>query len=98
MSTSVPGRSTYAGWFGAQVLLVVSSGSLVKSLPVMAMAYYAILRSWSRSVHTLSTLHVCAFTTHSTDSDTDDDEGDALEQAAVLPVGEISPITPLTAL
>ena len=45
-----------------QVLLVVSSGSLVKSLPVMAMAYFAILRSWSRSVHTLSTAaRVCLY-------------------------------------
>ncbi len=85
----------------AQVLLVVSSGSLVKSLPVMAMAYYGILRSWSRSVNTLSTLHVCAFTTQSTSSDTDDDDGDggAPEEAvAVSTLGDISPNTPLAAL
>ncbi|EIE27375.1 plastidic ADP/ATP translocase, partial [Coccomyxa subellipsoidea C-169] len=84
-----------------QVLLVVSSGSLVKSLPVMAMAYYGILRSWSRSVNTLSTLHVCAFTTQSTSSDTDDDDGDggAPEEAvAVSTLGDISPNTPLAAL
>ena len=45
-----------------QVLLVVSSGSLVKALPVMALAYFAILRSWSRSVAHLATMHICAFT------------------------------------
>ncbi|BDA47960.1 ADP,ATP carrier protein 1 [Coccomyxa sp. Obi] len=86
-----------------QVLLVVSSGSLVKSLPVMAMAYFAILRSWSRSVHTLSTLHVCAFTTHSMSIDEEsDDEGEpAPEQVAVLTettLGDISPQSPLAAL
>ena len=86
-----------------QVLLVVSSGSLVKSLPVMAMAYFAILRSWSRSVHTLSTLHVCAFTTHSMSIDEEsDEEGDAAsQQVAVLTettLGDISPQSPLAAL
>jgi hypothetical protein len=57
-----------------QVLLVFSSGSLTKSLPVMALAYFGILRAWSRSVATLATLHVCAFTTHSIDEDSEDDE------------------------
>ena len=46
----------------AQVLLVMSSGSLVKALPVMAVAYVAILRAWSRSVTHLATMHICAFT------------------------------------
>ncbi len=45
-----------------QVLLVVSSGSLIKALPVMAVAYFAILRAWSRSVAHLATMHICAFT------------------------------------
>ena len=45
-----------------QVLLVISSGSLIKALPVMAVAYFAILRAWSRSVANLATLHICAFT------------------------------------
>ena len=49
------------GWC-TQVLLVVSSGSLVKALPVMAVAYFAILRAWSRSVANLATMHICAFT------------------------------------
>lgn len=91
-----------------QVLLVVSAGSLVKSLPVMAVAYFSILRAWSRSVHTLSTLHVCAFTTHSMSTSSDDDSGDddgvgdgvGAEPAVILSssaLGDISPTSPLTA-
>ena len=47
-----------------QVLLVASSGSLTRSLPILAVAYYGILRAWSRSVVALAKLHVCSFEGH----------------------------------
>ncbi len=47
-----------------QVLLVASSGSLTRSLPILALAYYGILRAWSRSVYALAKLHVCSFEAH----------------------------------
>lgn len=72
------------------MLLVLSSGSLVKSLPVMAVAYFAILRAWSRSVVTLATLHVCAFTTHTIDEDSDGEE-----QPVVDLIGDMSPSSAL---
>ncbi|KAK9837115.1 hypothetical protein WJX81_003871 [Elliptochloris bilobata] len=47
-----------------QVLLVASSGSLTRSLPILAIAYFGILRAWSRSVVALAKLHVCSFEAH----------------------------------
>jgi hypothetical protein len=50
-----------------QVLLVASAGSMARTLPVLAIAYYGILFAWTRSVDKLSQLHVCAFTTEEED-------------------------------
>ena len=76
-----------------QVLLVISSGSLVKALPVMAVAYFAILRSWSRSVSHLATLHICAFT-HEEGAE---EVSGKLEQKGISAdavIGELSPSGP----
>ena len=43
---------------------MASSGSLTRSLPILAVAYYGILRAWSRSVVALAKLHVCSFEGH----------------------------------
>ena len=74
---------------------MVSSGSIAKSLPIMAAAYFGILRAWSTSVVDLSQMHVCAFTTHSldmdeTDSDAEDPE-DALDGIVRTEIGELAP-------
>ena len=76
-----------------QVLLVISSGSLVKALPVMAVAYFAILRSCSRSVSHLATLHICAFT-HEGEAE---EVSEKLEQKGIPAdtlIGELSPSGP----
>lgn len=80
-----------------QFLLVVSSGSIAKSLPIMAAAYFGILRAWSTSVNNLATMHVCAFTTHTIDmddtsSDSDvEDFDDTLQGVPTTQIGSISP-------
>lgn len=76
-----------------QVLLVVSSGSLTKALPVMAVAYFAILRAWSRSVSHLATLHICAFT----DAGAAEGVSEKLEQKGIptdAVIGELLPSGP----
>jgi len=63
-----------------QVLLVASSGSLTRSLPILALAYFGILRAWSRSVVALAKLHVCSFEAHSVAPRTGLDAGGAPAQ------------------
>ena len=77
----------------AQVLLVMSSGSLIKALPVMAVAYFAILRAWSRSVTHLATLHICAFT-HAPEAEAAAEKlaEEGIPSGAVI--GELSPSGP----
>ena len=58
-----------------QVLLLVAAGNMVKSLPFMAVAYFAILAAWKGAVVRLDTLHVCAF---SMDEDEEGEEGAGL--------------------
>jgi hypothetical protein len=78
-----------------QFLLVVSSGSIAKSLPIMAAAYFGILRAWSTSVVELSQMHVCAFTTHSMDMDETDSDAEDVEEhldgIVRTEIGELSP-------
>ena len=77
-----------------QVLLVMSSGSLVKTLPVMAVAYFAILRAWSRSVANLATLHICAFTKAAeAEGASGELEQDGVPANALI--GELSPSGPV---
>lgn len=45
-----------------QVLLVASAGSMTRSLPVLAIAYWSILIAWLSAVDRLSNHHVGAFT------------------------------------
>ena len=75
-----------------QVLLVMSSGSLVKTLPVMAVAYFAILRAWSRSVANLATLHICAFTKA---AEAEGASGELEGVPANALIGELSPSGPV---
>ena len=80
-----------------QFLLVVSSGSIAKSLPIMAAAYFGILRAWSTSVNELATMHVCAFTTHTLDMDDTCSDSDAEDAEGLLqgvPTTEIGSISP----
>ena len=77
-----------------QVLLVISSGSLIKALPVMAVAYFAILRAWSRSVANLATLHICAFTKAAEAKDTSGELDQKSTPANAL-IGELSPSGPI---
>ena len=77
------------GWC-IQVLLVVSSGSLVKALPVMAVAYFAILRAWSRSVANLATMHICAFT-HEGEAEEVSSKLEEKGVSADAVIGELSP-------
>ena len=42
--------------------LLLSAGSIARSLPVMALAYFVILRAWGKAVHDLADLHICSFT------------------------------------
>jgi hypothetical protein len=54
-----------------QVLLVASAGSMARTLPILAVAYYGILFAWTRSVDKLSQLHVCAFTAEEESEDSE---------------------------
>lgn len=67
-----------------QVLLVASSGSLTRSLPILALAYYGILRAWSRSVFALAKLHVCSFEAHAAVPLDGLDAGDAHAQDTAI--------------
>ncbi|KAK9850803.1 hypothetical protein WJX84_006975, partial [Apatococcus fuscideae] len=40
-----------------QILLLISGGSMAGSLPIIALAYFLILQSWTGSVDKLATLH-----------------------------------------
>lgn len=73
-----------------QVLLVVSSGSLIKALPVMAVAYFAFLRAWSRSVAHLATMHICAFT-HEGEAEGVESRVDQTGLPEDVVLGELSP-------
>lgn len=68
-----------------QVLLVASAGSLARTLPILAGAYYAILFAWTHSVDKLSQLHVCAFTAEEGRTTDVDLQGRSDVDRAVLP-------------
>ena len=59
----------------------------------MAVAYFGILRAWSRSVVTLATLHVCAFTTHTIDEDSEEEE--QILDLTETTLGDMSPSSSL---
>ena len=45
-----------------QILLVVSGGASVGRLPIMALAFFVMLRSWLGSVRKLATFSNCSMT------------------------------------
>lgn len=45
-----------------QVLLVASGGASLGRLPIMAVAFFVMLKSWLRSVNTLSQFSNCSMT------------------------------------
>ncbi len=61
-----------------QVLLVVSGGASLGRLPVMAVAFFVMLRSWLHSVRTLSQYSNCSMThvEHTVDEKEDHDVGE----------------------
>ena len=61
-----------------QVLLVVSGGASLGRLPVMAVAFFVMLRSWLHSVSTLSQYSNCAMThvEHTVDETEDHKNGE----------------------
>lgn len=84
------------GWWvklgiNMQVLLVASGGASLGRLPIMAVAFFVMLRSWLRSVRTLSQFSNCSMThvEHTIDEEDDqsgdgrvnDGYGDASQQA-----------------
>ena len=60
-----------------QVLLVASGGASLGRLPIMAVAFFVMLKSWLRSVETLSQFSNCSMT-HAEDTidETEDPTGD----------------------
>ena len=60
-----------------QVLLVASGGASLGMLPIMAVAFFVMLKSWLRSVNTLSRFSNCSMThVEHTIDETEDQSGD----------------------
>lgn len=64
-----------------QVLLVASGGASLGRLPIMAVAFFVMLKSWIGSVKTLSTYSNCSMTHIEHTVDEEDIHGDGQQSA-----------------